>query len=124
MGERNGVVDRRVEENAGLDVGRWLMDTLRMWPILLLLGTVAWRSENTRSDVDEIHEDFISQGPRVSTEKSRPTTIESELRAFRLYLNEDYMPREVLDLKLNQILKEQAEVKEMLKGWMRREGES
>jgi hypothetical protein len=103
MDDRDGVVERRVAPDR-IDFGRWALDTLRMWPILLLVGGVAYRAETTRSDVDHIKKDFISQGPRVSTERDRPTTIEAELRSFKANLDDDFMNRELLGLKLKQIL--------------------
>lgn len=116
MTDREGIVERRVTRDDGsIDFGRWLRDTLRMWPLIVVLVAVGWRSELTRSTVLDIEEDFISEGPRVSTEKDRPTTIEAELKMFKSELRIDYMPREVLDLKLTQILKDGSETNTVVK---------
>jgi hypothetical protein len=104
MTDRDGIVDRRAVEAGAVDVSRWLKDTLRMWPIILLVGVAALRSESTRNEVARIQDDFVQWGPRVSTEKDRPTTIEAELRSFRSELRLEFMPREVLNLKLDAIL--------------------
>lgn len=111
MGDREGIADRRSNSSGAIDVGRWLVDTLRMWPIIALAFTVGLRGETTRAKVDSIERDFVSEGPRVSTERDRPTTIEAELERFQSELRLEYMPREVLDLRINQILKDGEETR-------------
>jgi len=109
MGERNGMTERRVlkVENGGFDAGRWFMDTVRMWPILLLVGGIAWRSEGTRSKV----ENFESHGPRVSTSKPQPVVLEAELAEFAARLNAQYMPRELVVALLESMAKDIKEIK-------------
>jgi len=130
LAERDGVPDRRVPEpeTNGAWISRWVKDTLRMWPFLLLLGAFAIRFESVRDKVIGIEKDFVSVGPRVTTMRPNSITIEAAFKEFQLELAHIYQPREIAELdkryfalQLTQIAKDQAEIKEMLKGWMRQE---